>query len=275
MDGYKNCTGFTSNANGLVACTASDQRLKQGITPLDASSTLSAINALTPVSFFWRPETDRGTQQQYGLIAQAVQQIFPNLVSTSSPTDLTPDGTLTVNYDGLIAPIIIAIQTLSREVASLTATVAGFAESFTTKVINSQKDNTQQLCISDGPSDSNPLCITKSQLANILSGQSSPSVQVSQSTTPVVSTSTPPTINIQGQNPATIHIGDTYTDLGAIVTDNQGHNLGYTTYLNGVLVSTLSIDTSTTTTDTIDYVATDTWGNTSTSTRTVVIETAN
>jgi hypothetical protein len=27
--------------------------------------------------------------------------------------------------------------------------------------------------------------------------------------------------------------GDTYTDLGAIVTDNQGHDLGYKTFLDG------------------------------------------
>jgi hypothetical protein len=37
-------------------------------------------------------------------------------------------------------------------------------------------------------------------------------------------------------------------------------------------VSNILIDTSAVATDTIDYVATDTWGNTATSTRTVVIE---
>ena len=49
---------------------------------------------------------------------------------------------------------------------------------------------------------------------------------------PVISgTTNPPSIDIQGSNPATIHVGDTYTDLGAIVTDNQGHDLGYKTLL--------------------------------------------
>jgi hypothetical protein len=61
---------------------------------------------------------------------------------------------------------------------------------------------------------------------------------------------------------------------GAIVTDNQGHDLGYKTFLNGALVSNIIIDTSQVATDTIDYVATDTWGNTATSTRTVIIEAA-
>jgi hypothetical protein len=85
-------------------------------------------------------------------------------------------------------------------------------------------------------------------------------------------TTTPPSINIQGSNPATINVGDTYTDLGAIVTDNQGHDLGYKTFLDGALVSNILIDTTQVATDTIDYVATDTWSNTATNTRTVIIE---
>jgi hypothetical protein len=81
-------------------------------------------------------------------------------------------------------------------------------------------------------------------------------------------------INIQGGNPATINVGDTYTDLGAIVTGNQGHDLSYRTFINGVQSGNILIDTTQVATDTIDYVATDTWGNTSTSTRMVIIEAA-
>jgi hypothetical protein len=102
-----------------------------------------------------------------------------------------------------------------------------------------------------------------------------PSVQISAPTPPVISGSfTPPSIDIQGDNPSIIHVGDTYTDLGAIVTNNQGHDLGYKTFLDGTLVSNIIIDTTQVATDTIDYVATDTWGNTSTSTRTVIVEVA-
>jgi hypothetical protein len=49
-------------------------------------------------------------------------------------------------------------------------------------------------------------------------------------------------------------------------------NLGYQTFLNGTLVSNIVLDTSHVATDTIDYVAMDTNGNTATSTRTVLIE---
>jgi hypothetical protein len=56
------------------------------------------------------------------------------------------------------------------------------------------------------------------------------------------------------------------------VHDNQGHDFGYKTFLDGGLVSNILIDTTQVATDTIDYVATDTWGNTSTGTRTVIID---
>jgi Domain of unknown function (DUF5011) len=87
-------------------------------------------------------------------------------------------------------------------------------------------------------------------------------------------TTTPPSFNIQGNSPATINVGDTYNDLGAIVHDNQGNDLSYRIFINGVLSGNILIDTTHVATDTIDYVATDTWGNTSTSTRTVIIQAA-
>ena len=91
----------------------------------------------------------------------------------------------------------------------------------------------------------------------------------STSTTP---DTTPPVITIVSDNPAHIHVGDSYADLGASVTDNVDQNLGLKYFLNGALVSNIVIDTSTAATDTVDYVAADTAGNTATSTRTVIVE---
>jgi hypothetical protein len=83
----------------------------------------------------------------------------------------------------------------------------------------------------------------------------------------------PPIIQINGNNPAIVQVGNTYTDLGATITGPQADlNLGIKTYLNGTLTSNIVVDTSQAATDTIDYVATDQSGLTSTSTRTVIIE---
>lgn len=243
---------------------SSDRRLKTNIAALDASSSLASINSLVPVAYDWL-DPEKGGVRQYGFIAQDVQQIFPNLIATTSATALTPGGTLGLNYLGLIAPIVKAVQQLSANigslasrVSSLEAAVAGFANSF----------HTQQLCVGS-------TCIDQQQLAGLLALEAQGQVQISAPTPPVIGdTSTPPSINIQGSNPATVNVGDTYNDLGAIVHDNQGHDLSYRTFINGVLSGNSLIDTSQVATDTIDYVATDTWGNTATSTRTVIVSAA-
>ena len=117
-------------------------------------------------------------------------------------------------------------------------------------------------------------CVTEAQLQAMLAAanqSAAPSGKASAGT-PTTSSSTPPQITIAGNNPAHIIVGDTYQDLGATAKDNEGHELGVKTFLNGALVSDIVLDTSTTTTATIDYVATDTWGNTATATRWVIIE---
>jgi hypothetical protein len=72
-----------------------------------------------------------------------------------------------------------------------------------------------------------------------------------------------------GNNPAIIQVGASYTDLGAQITGPQSDfDLGITTYVNGTPMNPVQLDT-------IDYVATDSQGLTSTSTRTVIIQAAN
>ncbi len=78
-----------------------------------------------------------------------------------------------------------------------------------------------------------------------------------------------------GTNPPLLTVGDSYIDRGAVATDHQGHSLRYQTDVNGVVLkSPISLDTNTAATDTIDYVATDTWSDTATTTRTVIIQVA-
>lgn len=84
---------------------------------------------------------------------------------------------------------------------------------------------------------------------------------------------TPPTIAINGANPAIIHVGDTYNDLGATIAGPQADlNLGIQTFLNGTLTSSIVIDATQAATDTVAYVVTDQNGLTATSSRTIIIE---
>ena len=102
---------------------------------------------------------------------------------------------------------------------------------------------------------------------------------MTQNFTSTTTPTNPPTVTINGDNPALIQVGDSYADLGATVSDTGtgqagDTNLGLKTFLNGTLVSNIVIDTTQVATDTIDYVATDTAGLAATSTRTILIETA-
>ena len=170
------------------------------------------------------------------------------------------------------------IDRLAAQLSDLAATVASFADHFTTRELTFVRATGDEIDVKRLKAHETiclgAICITESQLAAMLASANQSAVSTSSSTngTTTSSSSTPPAITIAGNNPAHIHIGDTYQDLGATAKDSDGHELGVHTFLNGALVSNIVLDTSTTTTDTIDYVATDTNGLTSTSTRTVLIE---
>jgi hypothetical protein len=121
-------------------------------------------------------------------------------------------------------------------------------------------------------------CVTPQQFqamvaaADQSNNSSSPPPSSSNGTT---TPNTPPIIHINGENPATIHIGDTYSDLGAAITGPQADlNLGIHTFVNGVATDPVQIDTTALATDTIEYVVTDQFGLTATGTRMVIVEAA-
>ena len=73
---------------------------------------------------------------------------------------------------------------------------------------------------------------------------------------------TAPVITVDGENPATVELGATYTDAGATADGGE------------TVTTSGTVDTSTVGTYTITYSATDAAGNTGTATRTVIVEKA-
>jgi trimeric autotransporter adhesin len=251
---------------------SSDQRLKTNIQSLDASSSLSLIDELNPVTFTWI-NPDQGTTPQLGFIAQQVQQIFPNLVSTTSATALTPDGTLGLNYIGLISPIVSAIQeigniggTFEQSLIAWLGNAQNGIGALFAQVGNFGQVNANELCVGS-------TCVTPAQFQAMVAAVGQSGVGTIESATTSDATNTPPQIQITGDNPALIQVGATYNDLGATITGPQEDlNLGIQTFVNGAAMSPVEIDTSQAATDTIDYVVADQKGLTSTSTRTIIIE---
>ncbi|WP_106916048.1 tail fiber domain-containing protein [Chryseobacterium aurantiacum] len=92
----------------------SDERLKQNITEIKSSGEI--VNRLRPVSYFWN-ETGKkkggNAQLQYGLLAQEVEKVLPNIVSTDN------DGYKSVNYNELIPLLLQTVQEQGKKIDEL------------------------------------------------------------------------------------------------------------------------------------------------------------
>ncbi|QQG42382.1 MAG: DUF5011 domain-containing protein [Candidatus Giovannonibacteria bacterium] len=279
-----------------AACTGSSQRFKHDINSLGAGALETVLN-LRPVSFLYND--DIGVKgEQVGLIAEEVFGIDPRLVTLDASS--TP---VNVKYANLTAVLAKAIQELNAKISGLALGTTGLLDLQNNDIINVRKilsasglwsidENgklivqeieTQKLTVT-GPqgftiydrATGGPVCVfsengvLKSE-AGACGAAGSSTSGVSSSTPDVI----PPVITILGNNPATINVGASYADMGVTVTDNVDSNLGYTASLNGGPALSqgdgLSLDTSTTTTHTILYSATDSAGNSATAVRTVEV----
>jgi hypothetical protein len=130
---------------GIVGTCSSDQRLKTDITDF-ASGTLDKVLTLKTVSFKWNDiaaslnKVDTSVTN-YGLIAQNVQAVFPELVVTDK------NGYLQVDYSRIVLYVLKALQELAAKVNS-------FSDVFTTN----------KLCVGS-------TCINEAQLKILLQNQ--------------------------------------------------------------------------------------------------------
>jgi hypothetical protein len=90
-------------ANGALL-SASDLRLKTDIEPID--NALDKVLALNGVYFHWKEDAHQPDGRQVGVIAQNVQQVLPEIVSTSPATN----GYLSVDYTRLVPVLIQAMK---------------------------------------------------------------------------------------------------------------------------------------------------------------------
>ncbi|HVY72513.1 MAG TPA: immunoglobulin-like domain-containing protein [Candidatus Paceibacterota bacterium] len=193
----------------------------------------------------------------------------------ASSTAATFSGALRGAIGGIGSTVVKLFNT------AVYATVGVFNKVFAHEI------HTDQLCISD---DSGETCITRSQLDQLLSGASSASAQNSSSgvgaagessaSTPPNSgnasstDTTPPALTVQGDDPAELHVGDVYSDMGVTIVDAGSPNIGYRMSLDGATSTSpaeFQLDTSTAGSHMILYSAIDEAGNTGTATRTVII----
>lgn len=237
--------------SGSDACLPSLRDTKHDISSLSLDA-LQVIDALDPVSFVYNESDGR---VRYGFIAEDTAAVDSHLVTYSA------SGTLSgIDDRSIISIIVKAIQELRRTVDALVTTVTGFADKITTK----------ELCVGS-------TCVNESQLQALLANAATASNE-GDSLTPAeegeddTADTEAPVITINGNNPATLQVGDAYNDLGATATDNVDTNLGIRIFVGSTPFDQVQIDTSEPNEWHIHYVATDNSGNTATSTRTVIVE---
>jgi hypothetical protein len=123
-------TSVVVNSNGRLGTVTSSQRFKDDIRPIGKAS--EAILALKPVTFHYTKEIDPDATPQFGLVAEDVEKVNPDLVARDS------DGkAYTVRYEAVNAMLLneflkehrknekqeTTIAELKSEIAILCATV--------------------------------------------------------------------------------------------------------------------------------------------------------
>ncbi len=107
---------YTLDVSGYVRATnvsvSSDIRLKENVQPI--SDALDRLAHLQGVSFNWKDKT-RGETAQMGVVAQDVENVFPEAVTTDS------EGYKSVYITSLVGPLVEAVKQLKTESDNLRA----------------------------------------------------------------------------------------------------------------------------------------------------------
>jgi endosialidase-like protein len=105
------------DSSGHLGTVTSSARFKEAIKPMDKAS--EAILALQPVTFRYKHELDPGGIPQFGLVAEEVEKVNPDLVARDE------DGKVnTVRYEAVNAMLLNEFLKEHRKVEEQGATIA-------------------------------------------------------------------------------------------------------------------------------------------------------
>jgi hypothetical protein len=104
-------TGTIRCTGNIIAFYSSDERLKDNITPI--KNALYKVEQIGGYEFDWNDNQKDFEGHDIGLIAQEVEKIIPEVVTTRI------DGYKAVKYEKVVALLIQAIKELSLKIKSL------------------------------------------------------------------------------------------------------------------------------------------------------------
>jgi uncharacterized coiled-coil protein SlyX len=131
--------GIIVGTDGKLGTVVSSERFKDAIKPMDKAS--EAILALKPVTFRYKHELDSDGIPQFGLVAEEVEKVNPDLVARDA------DGkAYTVRYEAVNAMLLNeflkehrTVQELKSTVAKQEATIAQLKQNFGETIARQQK----------------------------------------------------------------------------------------------------------------------------------------
>jgi hypothetical protein len=109
--------GVIIDANGRLGTVTSSERFKDEIKPMDKAS--EAILKLEPVTFRYKHELDPNGIPQFGLVAEQVEKVDPDLVARDDQGKV-----YTVRYEAVNAMLLNEFLKEHRKVEELEATAA-------------------------------------------------------------------------------------------------------------------------------------------------------
>ena len=96
----------TGRLSATIVNSLSDEKLKKDISTIDDA--LDKVKQLRGVDYTWKESEEKSK----GVIAQELQEVFPELVSES-------ESGLSVNYNGIIGVLIEAIKEQQKQIDKL------------------------------------------------------------------------------------------------------------------------------------------------------------
>ena len=134
----------TGTLTATTVTQTSDSRFKENISSMQSDEVMNVLSRLNPVSYTFRNDSnlfyspEKASATHYGLIAQEVQQILPEMVYEDGA------GYLSINYTELIPLLIKAINEQQNQIEDLRAQLesnCGFNDSNKAKRFGNNQGN--------------------------------------------------------------------------------------------------------------------------------------
>jgi hypothetical protein len=135
-------TAVLVNSNGRLGTMTSSRRFKEEIKPMERAS--EALFALKPVTFRYKKELDPAGTQQFGLVAEDVEKVNPDLVVRDGKGKIN-----SVRYEQVNAMMLNEFLKAHRKIQEQEATIAQLHKEIGALLAHSKEQDSKIQKVSD------------------------------------------------------------------------------------------------------------------------------